>query len=517
MSHLPVIPVLLPLLVGALLLIVEKRGIALQRGIAFASTALLVAVAVALVVRADSGQIDIYLLGNWPAHLGIALTVDRLSALLVLTTALLALACVIHASAGWDRKAPHFHALFQFQLAGIGGAFLTGDLFNLFVFFEVLLIASYGLLLSGGRGPRTRAGVHYVAFNITASTLFLVAVGLLYGLTGALNMAEMAQRIAAAPAENRALIQAAGGVLIVVFCAKAALLPLYLWLPETYSRTPAPVAALFAIMTKVGVYAILRVYTLVFGSTAGDMAGFAWDWLLPAAAITLVLASFGALAARHLRGLTAYLVVASAATLFIAFAMQSGAAIGAGLYYLVQSTFVAGALFLLADLIRHQRGAAGDSLAASAGLGQRALLGSLFVIAAVAVAGLPPLSGFIAKFGILAAIPNAQAAWLWPLVLVTSLLAIVALARAGGHLFWESPAPEPGAPAVSRRGVAATGLLLGLVVAMSLGAGPALRYTTASGEQLLSPLAYRSATQQAPVVPAWHAPATDAVNQEASP
>jgi len=515
MSHLPVLPVLLPLLVGALLLIVERRGIKLQRALSLSALAALVLVSALLVRQADSGEITVYLLGNWPAHLGISLAVDRLSALLVLTTALLAFACGLYASSGWDRKAPHFHALFQFQLAGIGGAFLTGDLFNLFVFFEVLLIASYGLMLSGGRGPRLRAGVHYVAFNITASTLFLVAVGLLYGLTGSLNMAEMAQRVAAAPPENLALIQAAGGVLIVVFCAKAALLPLYLWLPETYSRAPAAVAALFAIMTKVGIYSILRVYTLVFGSEAGSLAGFAWDWLMPAAAITLALASFGALAAASLRGLAAYLVVASAATLFIAFALNNADGIGAGLYYLVQSTLVAGALFLIADLVRSQRGAAGDSLRATGGLSQRALLGTLFVIAGVAVAGLPPLSGFIGKLGIMAAMSNAQASWLWPLLLVTSLMAIIALARAGGHVFWESPVAETAATPLPRSGIAAVCLLLALAALMTVAAGPSLRYATASGEQLLNPAAYRAAMTGAAVVPYPTQP--EQIQKEATP
>jgi multicomponent K+:H+ antiporter subunit D len=186
---------------------------------------------VALTAQVDQGGLLVYLLGDWPARLGIALMADRLGALMVLTTTLLAIPCLLYAALGLGPRALHFHALFQLQLAGLNGAFLTGDLFNLFVFFEVLLIASYGLLLSGGRGPRMRAGLHYVVFNITASTLFLVALGLLYGLTGTLNMAEMALRVANAEPEDLALIQAASGILLVVFCAKAALLPMYLWLP----------------------------------------------------------------------------------------------------------------------------------------------------------------------------------------------------------------------------------------------------------------------------------------------
>src|SRR5690606_19626468 len=274
------------------------------------------AVAVLLARQAATGQVLVYLLGDWPARLGIALMVDRLSALMLLVGLLLAAACLLHACAGWDRRAPHFHAFFQLQLMGLNGAFLTGDIFNLFVFFEVLLIASYGLMLSGGRGERMRAGLHYVSFNLAASPLFLIALGLLYGLLGSLNMAELAVRVAQVPDGQRALVQAAAGLLLVVFCAKAALLPLQLWLAETYTHAPAAVAALFAVMTKVGLYAVLRVGTLSFGG-AGPLDGFAWPALLYLGAATLVFAALGVLAARRLRVLASYLVLGSAATLFV--------------------------------------------------------------------------------------------------------------------------------------------------------------------------------------------------------
>ena len=216
-AHLPVLPILLPLLTGAVMLLAERRGLATQRALAALSMALLLWLAVALVRLADGGTLTFYLVGDWPARLGIALVADRTSALLVLVTTLLGAACLLHAGSGWDRHALHFHPLFQLQLAGLNGAFLTGDLFNLFVFFEVMLIASYGLLLSGGHGPRVSAGLHYVVFNITASTLFLVALGLLYGTLGTLNMAEMALRVAQAPAGDLPLIRAAAGILLVVF------------------------------------------------------------------------------------------------------------------------------------------------------------------------------------------------------------------------------------------------------------------------------------------------------------
>ncbi|MDQ3495584.1 MAG: monovalent cation/H+ antiporter subunit D [Pseudomonadota bacterium] len=500
MAHLPVLAVVLPLLTAAVLLMVERRGIVAQRAVSGAGLAALLAVAVALLVQADAGVIGIYLVGDWPARLGIALVADRLSALLVLTTALLGVACLLHASAGWDRRAMHFHALFHLQLAGLNGAFLTGDLFNLFVFFEVLLIASYGLMLSGGHGARMRAGLHYVVFNITASTLFLIALGLLYGLLGTLNMAEMALRVAQAGAGDVALIRAASGVLLVVFCAKAALLPLYLWLPKAYARAPAAVAALFAIMTKVGVYAVLRVYTLVFGSEAGALAGWAWQWLLPAGGVTLVLATLGALAASGMRMLVAYLVIASAATLFIAFALATPDTVAAGLYYLVHSTFVTAALFLIVDLIRQQRGPVGDFLDRAGPLRNAPLLGLLFAAAAVSVAGLPPLSGFLGKVMLLDAVPVGPRGWIWAVVLLTSLMTLVALARTGSQVFWRAQEwPDdvrvPAAP--QRLQVAAAALLLAYGLGLTVWGAPVLRYTRAAAEQLLAPGAYLDAARDA--------------------
>ena len=491
--HLVIAPVLLPLLAGLLLLVLGTRRVRVQRWVGTLACLGGVALAGALALQADDGGTRVYLVGNWAAHLGIALVADRLASIMLLATALLALPCLVFAAGGWDRRAPHFHVLFQFQLMGLNGAFLTGDLFNLFVFFEVLLIASYGLLLSGGRGLQLRSGLQYVAFNITASTLFLVALGFIYGLTGALNMAELAHRVGQVPAAEAAPLKAAAGLLLVVFCAKAALLPLYFCLPETYARSPAAVAAMFAIMTKLGVYAVLRVFSLVFGAEAGALAGLAWPWLLPLGAATLVLATLGALAAPSLRLLAAYLVLGSAATLFIALGLASAEALGAGLYYLMHSTLVGGALFMLADLVRKQRDNAGDSLRKFDRMGPKALLGAMFLLAAVSVAGLPPLSGFIGKFSLLAAVPEAHVAWLWPVLLITGVLTLLALASAGSHLFWREggEVPAPGrVPALRGVEVGATVALLALGVMLAVFGGPALRYAQDAGGQLVSPAGY---------------------------
>ena len=500
MAHLTILPILLPLLAAIVLLLVPTRRIAIHRFVGLLSCAGLVVVAATLALQADDGGTRVYLVGNWAAELGIALAADRLSAIMLLATSLLALPCLWFATGGWDRRALHFHVLFQFQLMGLNGAFLTADLFNLFVFFEVLLIASYGLLLSGARGARVRSGLHYVAFNITASTLYLFAVGYIYGITGALNMAEVAVRVAAMPAAEAAPLKAAAGLLLVVFCAKAALLPMYFWLPETYARSPAAVAALFAVMTKLGVYTVLRVFTLVFGAEAGELANLAWPWLLPLGAATLVLATLGALAAPSIRLLAAYLVLGSAATLFIALGLASAEALGAGLYYLLHSTLVGGALFLLADLIRRNRDNAGDSLRKLDHMKHRTLLGLMFFVAAVSVAGLPPLSGFVGKFSLLAAVPDAQAGWIWPVILGTSLMVLVALASAASQLFWREggePAPPGAIPRLRKSEVGATLALLAMGVLLSVFAGPVLRYTQDAGAQLVAPAAYIDAVRGA--------------------
>lgn len=491
MNHLAVLPILIPMLGAIVSLFVEHRriGARVQRGVAWASMLLLGVAVAALFARTAQGPVLVYLLGDWPSRLGIALVADRLSAWMLATTLLLSIAALLHACAGWDRRAPHFHALFQFQLMGLNGAFLTGDIFNLFVFFEVMLIASYGLLVSGGRQLRLRVGLHYVVFNITASTLFLIALGLLYALLGSLNMAELSQRIAALPAEDLPLARAALGLLLLVFCSKAALVPLYLWLPETYSRAPAAVAALFAVMTKVGLYALLRVGTLWFG--AGALAGFGREALVWAGIVTLVLAALGAMAATRLRVMVAYLVVVSAATLFIAFSLDDIGAIAAGIYYLPHSCFAAAALFLVADLVRRRRGEASDRKEIVAPLPGRAVPGTLYLVGAIAIAGLPPLSGFLAKAALLAHVPAAWLAPVWTAVLGGSLLGMIGLARAGVRLFWRVPesAPQP----LPRRArlrpleAAATILLLAYVLGMTAAAGPLMQQANAIALQLRQP------------------------------
>ncbi len=498
MNHLVIAPLLLPLLTGIALILLRGSASPVRRALSGVSTLILVGVAAAVLLQAGSGAVQVYRLGDWPAPFGIVLVADRLAAVMVLVTAVLAACVVLYAIRGGDRDGRYFHVLFQLQLFGLNGAFLTGDLFNLFVFFEVLLIASYGLLLHGGGSQRTRAGLHYVVINLVGSTLFLFAVGTLYGLLGTLNMADLAQQAARVAPEDVGTLRAAGLLLFAVFALKAALAPLHLWLPGAYGHTSLPVAALFAIMTKVGAYAILRVYSLVFGVDSGPAAGLLDAWLTPLALLTVVAGTIGMLASRGLAQQAAYLVVVSAGTLLTAFGIGSGAAVAAGLYYLAHTTFAAAALFLLTDVIGRARGELRDRLIAGPALPQGQLLGGIFLLIAIAVAGLPPLSGFFGKLLILQSVLDTPwATWVLAVLLVTSLLAIMALARSGSRLFFKVDEGATGALTLPRIDLAGPVLLLAAGIALVVFAEPVYEFSRAAATQLLQRGDYLAAVLQA--------------------
>lgn len=491
MNHWLILPVLLPLFAGCALLLVGER---LQRGLSLLATLTLLPLAAVLLQQADSGVVQFYALGNWQPPFGIILVLDRLSALMIAATALLASLSLIYALRGDDKRGKRFHPLFQFQLLGLNGAFLTGDLFNLFVFFEILLIASYALLLHGGGAGRVRAGVHYVVLNLVGSAFFLIAVGTLYGITGTLNMAHMAERVAQLSAEQAPLVRAAALLLLVVFGLKAALLPLYFWLPRAYAEATAPVAALFSIMTKVGIYSILRVYTLIFGEQAGESANLAQAWLWPLALAGIVAGALGALAATTLQAMLSYLVVVSAGTLLAAIALGTPEALSAALYYLLHSIWVAGGLFLLADLIARQRGDKAGRLVQGPALLQPHLLGGAFFFGAIAVAGLPPLSGFLGKLMLLRSVTGgSEAVALWSVVLLSGLVTIVALSRAGSTLFWRTGNTVLGSAEREPVKLLATFGLLASAPLMVVAARPLLTYAQATAAQLLDAGLYRQA------------------------
>lgn len=496
MSHAIILPILLPLFFGALLLVGHGWSRDVKRGISLVGCLALLPFCLYLVWLAGAGQLQVYALGNWAAPFGIMLLLDRFNAALLLLTSLLACFALVYACRGDDERGPNFHALFQFQLLGINGAFLTADLFNLFVFFEVLLISSYALLLHGNRANQVKAGVHYVVLNLLGSSFFLIGVSLLYGLTGTLNMPDLAVRVASADVADAPLIKAAAYLLLIVFGLKAAVLPLCFWLPRAYAAAPASVAALFAIMTKVGFYAIVRVFTLVFGEEAGPLANLGHELLWWLALPTIAFGVIGALGARQLQALLAYLVLVSVGTLMAGFAIGNVAALSAALYYMVHSTLISAALFLLAGLVVAQRDSAGGDLQQERVLRQPLVLGCMFFFASISVAGLPPFSGFLGKMLLLrAAEPGWQAWSLWPVVLIGGLLTLVALSRAGTSLFWlgqqADAAPSTAAPADRVSLLAALGLLLASPLLL-IGAAPILAYLEAAAAQLLDLQPYLS-------------------------
>ena len=500
MNHWIIAPVLLPAVLAAVQTLTMRHHPLLQRVFSLAGVAAVLVVALGLTLHAATGAIEVYELGNWPAPFGIVLVLDRLSALMVLLTAVLAGLVLLYAiGTGWDQRGNNFHPLFQFQLMGIFGAFLTGDAFNLFVFFEVLLIASYGLMIHAGGARRLKAGVQYVIYNLLGSTLFLFALGTLYAVTGTLNMADLAVRAAEIPVEDSALLRVGAMLLFLVFAIKAALLPLHFWLPETYAEAPAPVAALFAIMTKVGAYAILRMYTLVFGPDLGATAELIDQMMIYTALLTLAVGMIGILGAKRLGRLAAFAAIGSMGTLLIAIAGFRPETTAAAIYYMLHSTLAGALLFLVVDLVRERRGEMGGALRPGPKMAQHGLIAALFFGAAIATAGMPPLSGFIGKLLVLDAVRDMPEVWLiWTVILATSLVAILGFAQAGSMVFWnlapvpddapqEPPAAQPALPLVAVFG------MLGAITALSVLAGPVMGYVEATAKQLHAPGGYIAA------------------------
>ena len=506
-AHLPAAAVVLPLAVAALMIPLDERRHRLKTALSLAASLALLLVAVALVWRAEAPVAHAYALGGWSAPFGIVLVADRLSSLMVLLAAALGAAALVFSLARWQRGGPHFHSMVHFLLAGLNGAFLTGDLFNLFVFFELLLVASYGLALHGSGTPRVRSSLHYIVVNLAASLLFLVGVSLMYGVAGTLNMADLAVRLPQVPAEDRALFEIGAAALGLAFLVKAGMWPLGFWLPATYAAAAAPAAALFAILSKVGIYALMRVWFIVFGGGPGA------ELLVLGGMATLVYGVAGVLSSQQLGRLAGFSVIVSSGTVLAALGLGNAAATGAAIYYLAVSTLGLAALFLLIELVERARQPGADMLAVTAdafGLtddtepepeeevgvvipAAMAVLGLSFAAAALLVAGLPPLSGFVAKFALLAALlepdPVPGAVWvLLALVMLSGLAAIIGFGRAGVRIFWS--AHERSTPRVRVLEIAPAAALLAACLALTAAAGPALRYTQEAARALYVPEAY---------------------------
>ena len=503
-QHTPIFSILIPAFTAFILLLLGNPGAGAlkddwrqpwRRGISLISAIAGLITAIVYLSYASTGQITVYQLSEWSAPFGIVLVLDRLSAFMLALTYALAVPVLWYASDNWDTRGRYFHAMVHFLLMGICGAFLTGDLFNLFVFFEILLMASYVLLLHGQGKPRFQLGVHYVIINLLASALFLIGLGMMYGSVGSLNMADVSRLIPTLEADQHKLAVAGSLLLFVVFGIKAAMLPVGFWLPKTYAVASTPVAAIFTIMTKVGIYSILRVNGTVFDDTLSQE--ILKSWLLPIGLITSLYGVIAAIGADRLRRFVGFMVLSSIGTLLTAIAMSNTQAWSGALYYLVHSTLIGAAFYLFCGWITSQRGDFKDHLKVAPRIKQEKAAMLTYFLIAMMMAGLPPFSGFLGKVFILQATVEASyQGWIIGVVLVVSLLSIIALTRVGFILFWRASAPEedPIHPAyilyralperAPPRNDQVIYLLLAGLIAYVVFAAPIQHYTLSTAEQI---------------------------------
>lgn len=533
MPHLVAVPILVPMLTAALMLLMNENHRRTKSFLSVVSGLIGMLAALALLrwVNAPDtgggpGSIGVYLPGNWRAPFGIVLVADRLSTMMVALTGVIAFAASIYSTSRWDRAGVHFHPLLQLQLMGLNGAFLTGDLFNLFVFFEVMLAASYGLLLHGSGRLRVRAGLHYIAINLAASSLFLIGAAILYGVTGTLNMADLGARIAELAPGDRGLVHAAAAILATAFFAKAGAWPLNFWLVPAYSAAVSPVGAVFALLTKLGVYTVLRLWTVLFAPDTGASAAFGQAALVSVGLATLFVGAIGIVGTQRLSNLAGASVLVSAGTLLAAVGLGEPAVWAGALYYMLSSTLAVAAFFLLIDMVERWRNA-GMSVAPYEAAGNApflaedlraldnvnldddaqalygraipagvAFLGLSFMLCTLLLAGLPPLSGFVGKFAMLSGLLDGKvvsiAGWTFlTLLIVSGFLSLIALSRTGIRHFWTQHHPTmPSLPALEVLPVAA---LLAACVALTVWAEPVMQHAQATAGGLRTPTAYREA------------------------
>ncbi|SIQ99148.1 multisubunit potassium/proton antiporter, PhaD subunit [Rhizobium sp. RU20A] len=525
-NHLITLPILLPLIVAAAMIPISERS-RILKGLLGVSTTFVVFI-ISVVLMRQAAEADavplVYLLGNWSSAFGIVLVADRLSVLMLFLTSILALAAQVYGMAKWHTAGYHFHSLFLMLVAGLNGAYLTGDIFNLFVFFEMLLAASYGLLLHGSGPQRVRAGLHYIAINLAASSLFLVGIALIYGAAGTLNMAGIALAFREAEPANRLLLEAGATAIGITFLIKAGMWPLCFWLPGAYSVATPPAAAIFAILSKVGIYILLRLSVLVFGPGSGASAGFGQALLFYGGLATIAFGMIGVLASQAMGRLASYCVLVSSGTLLAAIGLGKPEVIGGALFYLVSSTLTLAALFLLIELVERGRDAGADVLAVTmeaygdaedeeveqevgvAIPATIAVLGFCFSACGILIAGLPPLSGFLAKFAMLSGViggnPGAVTAAQWSfvaLLIVSGLAAMIAMSRAGIRTFWASL--EGTVPRVMVVEILPVIMLLGICVLFSIRAASAIAYMDDTADALMEPARYIEAVRGAVTVP----------------
>ncbi|CUA79042.1 Na+/H+ antiporter subunit D [Anoxybacillus suryakundensis] len=431
MSNLLLWPILIPL-VTAIILIFFPKHVFWQRAVSTLATTSLIVASSVLLYRVHTNGIQTLNVGNWPAPFGITLVSDSLSALLVLTTSIIALACLMYSfyAIGHKRETFYYYSFFQFLLVGVNGAFTTGDLFNLFVFFEVMLMSSYVLLVLGGTKIQLRETIKYTLVNVISSALFVVAVAYLYAVTGTLNMAHLAQRIH--DLGSSPILTVIAVLFMIVFGLKGAIFPLYFWLPGAYYAPPTPVLALFGgLLTKVGVYSILRTFTLLFTHDA-MYTHTLLAWL---ALGTIVIGVIGAVAYNDMRYIVIYNIIAAVGVMIFGISMMTPDSLEGTIFYLLQDMVMKAMLFLFVGIV-FSITRSNDIRSFSGLMTSYPLLGWAFFIAALSLAGIPPFSGFIGKLFIVKASFDQHLIFEAVVILLSSLLVLYSVMKIFMNGFW---------------------------------------------------------------------------------
>jgi multicomponent Na+:H+ antiporter subunit D len=491
MSYLVVLPLLVPL-VGAIAGVLAWHWPTAQRAAGLAGAGALLAAGCGLLLQVWTEGIQVYQVGGWPAPFGITLVADTLSATMVVLAGIIGLATVAYSTGTIDHgRASHgYYPLVQILLLGVCGAFLTGDVFNLYVWFEVMLIASFVLVALGGEKAQLEGSVKYVTLNLLSSALLLAAVGLLYGLTGSLNMAELSQRLP--ELESDALVAAVAFLFLVAFGIKAAAFPLFFWLPASYHTPPVAVSALFAgLLTKVGVYALLRVFTLLF---VEDVA-YIRELILVVAGLTMVTGVLGAIAQSEMRRLLSFHIVSQIGYLLMGLGLYSLASLAASVFFMIHIVVAKSALFLVSGLVHRLRGT--FELKDLGGLYEsKAMLAALFLLPALSLAGLPPLSGFFAKLALVQAGLDAGSYAIVAVALAVSILTLFSMMKIWVEAFWK-PSDAAWRPANSTplgmTTLLPAAVLAGLALALGIAAEPVFALAQRAAEQLMDPEAYARA------------------------
>lgn len=486
MINLLILPIILPFFF-AIILLFFKENIRLQRLIVSLGLVVSLAAAMRLIWKVKTVGVQAITLGSWPAPFGISLVSDMLSALLVTTSILITIFVVLYSftAIGKERERFFYYPAVLFMLTGVNGAFTTGDIFNMFVFFEVLLIASYVLIVLGGEKRQLRESIKYLLVNVISSALFVVTVGLLYSVVGTLNMADISVKIAAIGQPG--IVTVIAVLFLLVFGIKGALFPLYFWLPGSYSAPPMPVLALFgALLTKVGLYAIIRTYTLFF---IHDVS-FTHELLLVLSVLTVIMGCIGALAYFDLKQIIIYNIIIAVGVILFGVAQMNGAAMEGAIFYLVHDMIIKGALFLLIGMIITVTGT--SNLRNMGGLMKtHASLGWMYLIAAFGLAGIPPLSGFIGKLLIIKGGFEAGNTWGTVLILVSSIIVLLSVMRIFVYAFWGEPVTLPKQNRWSyRKEMIPATMLVVISIVYGVGSEWLMPYMTEASDILLNPSIY---------------------------